>query len=142
MKILFKKAFIDTTERTSVHLFRYFFVALAAFVVDFSGLVFLKEVFHVHYLIAGTISFICGVLINFMLSTRWIFTNSRLKNKNHEFGAVLLIASAGLALNDLILWLLTSRFGIFYIYSKLFATALIFFWNFFVRRRLLYSGGK
>lgn len=126
------------TSNSFVQLFRYLFVASAAFSVDFGGLVALTELVGLHYLIAATISFCSGVAVNFYISTRWIFRNPKLSKRHHEFAATLLIGAIGLGLNNFILWTLTSLAGLFYIFSKLIATCLVFFWNFFARKKLLY----
>lgn len=136
---MYKKFFINRTNDTYILLVRYFLVASAAFAVDFGLLIILKELFSINYLIAATLSFCSGVVVNFYLSTKWIFLDPKFSKKRYEFTGVLLVAFVGLLLNDLILWLLTSEFGLYYIYSKLFATGIIFFWNFFVRKKLLYT---
>lgn len=136
---MFKLLFVKQTGSTWVLLFRYGFVAVAAFTVDFGGLIILTELVKLNYLLSATLSFCCGVVVNFYLSTGWIFKNSRLARQHHEFAAVFAIAAVGLAINDLILWTLTSKLSLFYLYSKLVATAIVFFWNFFVRKNLLYD---
>ncbi len=42
-------------------------------------------------------------------------------------------------LNALLLWLLTDFAGLYYLFSKLFAAAFILFFNFFLRRWMLFS---
>lgn len=136
---MYRELFISRTSETRILLFRYFFVASAAFAVDFGSLIILKEIFNFNYLVAATLSFCLGVIVNFYLSTRWIFLDPKFSKKQYEFTGVALVALVGLLLNDLILWFLTSQVGLYYIYSKLFATGVIFFWNFFVRKKLLYT---
>ena len=130
--------FVHNTKNTRVKLFRYYFVALAAFAVDFGGLIALHQLLDMHYLLAETISFCGGVVVNYYLSTKWIFLNPRVNNKKKEFLGTLLIACIGLGINNLILWTLTSIVGIYYIVSKLIATGIVFFWNFFARKKALY----
>lgn len=139
MEQLFKRAFIQKTQNNFLMLFRYLFVAGAAFTVDFGLLILFTQLVGVNYLIAATMSFCVGVVVNFSLSVKWIFPKSKFTKLHHEFAGVMFIAIIGLVLNDLILWSLTSKLGIFYLYSKLIATILIFFWNFFIRKSLLYK---
>jgi putative flippase GtrA len=136
---LFKRLFIRETNATPILLFRYGFVALSAFSVDFGGLILLHEKLGMQYLLAATLSFCLGVNVNYLLSTGWIFKDSKLTKRRHEFVAVLLIATVGLVLNDAILWALTSGLALFYVYSKLVATVATFFWNFFVRKKILHD---
>jgi putative flippase GtrA len=133
--------FLHTLVRgkpTGVHveLFRYVLVAFVGLVFDIGGLVLLKEVLHVNYLLAATISFCGAVIINYALSSLWIFESKR--HKAIEFSLFLLVGVGGLGLNDLFLWLLVSKLGMFYLYAKLIATGIVFFWNFLGRKALLF----
>lgn len=119
-----------------VKLFRYFFVALAAYIVDFGLLIILASGFGVHYLIAATVSFIFGVAINYLLARQWVFAESKYGRRTEMIG-VLVIGVIGLILNNLLLALFTDVFGLFYIYSKLIATVMVFFWNFLARSTFL-----
>ena len=50
-----------------------------------------------------------------------------------------LIGLVGLGLNDLILWILTDGLGLFYIFSNVIATIIVYFWNFGVRKRYIFE---
>lgn len=119
-----------------IKLFRYFFVALVAYVFDFGILVGLTSGFGVYYLVAATLSFTVGVTINYLLSRRWVFPDSKYSRKT-EMAGVLLIGLVGLILNTILLAAFTDLLGIFYVYSKIIATIIVFFWNFFARRTFL-----
>ena len=82
-----------------------------------------------NYLLAATISFIAGLLVNYALSKFWVFHDSKLHNQTHEFLFFSLIGLVGLGLNDLIFWILTSGLGLFYIFSNVIATFIVDFWN-------------
>lgn len=117
---------------------RYFAVSFIALVVDFSVLIFAREIFGLNYLVAATIGFCCGVVVNYLLSIRWVFHTSRFSRRSVEFGLTALIATVGLGINDLIVWLLTSEVGMFYLVSKCFAALCVFIWNFVVRKVALH----
>jgi len=119
-----------------VKLFRYGFVAAAAYIVDFGLLVILASGFGIHYLLAATISFIFGVTANYLLARRWVFPDSKYGQRAEMLG-VLLIGFVGLILNNILLALFTDWIGWFYVYSKLVATVIVFFWNFFARSTFL-----
>ena len=139
MEAFLRQAFLHKPSGWYVQLFRYFFVALVAFCVDFLGLILLKEAAHLNYIVAASLSFCAGAVVNFSLSVRWIFFEPKVSKRHQEFIAVIAIALLGLAANDVLLGFLTSVVGLYYIYSKLIATAVVFFWNFFVRKWLLYN---
>ena len=135
----FSTLFIAETENWFIQLFRYLFVGGFAFVVDYGLLVFLTEALGLHYLISATISFIAGLIVNYFLSTSWIFRKSNLDNKWIEFLIFSIIGAIGLGLNNLLLFLLTDKVHIHYMISKLLTTALVMLWNFISRKIILFN---
>jgi putative flippase GtrA len=133
---LLRELFKQENPSGLVQLFRYGFVALAAYAVDFGLLVLLVSGFGVHYLVAATISFIFGVTVNYFLARKWVFTHSRYSPRTEMIG-VLLIGFVGLILNGILLALFTDWLGWFYVHSKLVSTVIVFFWNFFARHIFL-----
>lgn len=126
-------------KQLMVQFFRYFGVALVGYVFDFGSLIFLKQVLHVHYLLAATIGFIVGLAITYVLSNKYVFGESKLKSKKADFIAFALIGVAGLGMLNLLMWLLTGGFNVNYIVSKIAATVVVYLWNFFARRALYKS---
>lgn len=119
--------------------FRYFFVALAGYVIDFGSLVLLVEVLHVHYLIGASTGFTLGLIATYLLSRRFVFGTSKLTSKNAEFALFAIIGLVGLVLLNVFMWIFTDLFGITYIFSKIVATAFVYLWNFFARRTLYHN---
>jgi putative flippase GtrA len=130
--------FIGETNSTLLQLFRYTFVGGAAFIADFGTLYILTEYFKIHYLVSAAISFILGLLINYFLSVKWVFNSRAMKNRTLEFLLFTLIGVIGLGLNELFLWILTDVLLIYYLLSKIFTTIIVYFWNFFARKFLLF----
>lgn len=128
-----------TDDRTRVQVLRYGFVAVAAFAVDYTVFALLVKALDVHYLAAAVFGFCAGVCTNYAITTLWVFNSRRVKNRGLEFLFSVAIASSGLVLNLLILWVLTSRAGFDPLISKLISTAAVFFWNFFMKKKLLYT---
>jgi putative flippase GtrA len=118
---------------------RYVLVGGAAFVVDFVSLYLLTDWVGLHYLVSATLAFLLGLATNYLLCTAWVFDVRRLGNRVQEFTIFALVGVAGLALNNLVLFALTSGAGIHYLASKLAAAALVLFFNFFLRRNLLFT---
>lgn len=137
--MFFHKLLVHKTENKYVQFFRYGFVSLAALIVDFGGLVLLKEAFHINYVVAATLSFTGGLVVNYLLSKAWVFKASKFRSRSAEFSLFAGIGIVGLVLNDVILWALTSHLGIYYVLSKLVATAVVFFWNFGARKILVFK---
>lgn len=134
-----KKIFLEETDNWFIQLFRYLFVGGAAFLVDYGLLVLLTEVFGLHYLVSATISFIAGLIVNYLLSTSWIFRKSKMENKWAEFLIFSIIGVVGLLLNNLLLYLFTDLAHIHYMISKLITTAIVMLWNFGARKIILFN---
>ena len=135
---LFKRLFYGTTDRLLVQFVRYFFVGGFAFVVDFGLLYILTEYAGLHYLLSATLSFISGLLVNYVISCIWVFSNSKFKNRLVEFLFFAAIGVVGLLLNDALIWLFTDCIGTHYMFSKIVAAAMVYLWNFFARKYLVF----
>lgn len=140
MKItdLFHKLFYGSTDKLLVQFVRYFFVGGFAFVVDFGLLYILTEYAGLHYLLSATLSFIAGLLVNYIISCLWVFNGSKFKNRLVEFLFFAAIGVVGLALNDTLIWLFTDCIGTHYMFSKIVAAAMVYLWNFFARKYLVF----
>ncbi len=135
--------FAGDTNNILIQFFRYGIVGGIAFVVDFGILWALTEFAGLHYLLSATAGFVAGLIVNYLISVRWVFTASAAqraksaKLRRIEFICYAIIGVIGLGLNSLILWLSTDILGIYYLGSKLISTALVFIWNFLARRVLM-----
>lgn len=129
---------LNPSHRASVQMVRSLVVSGIAFVADFGSLVIFKEVFDVHYLVAATLSFGLGVVVNYILSVRWVFAERQLESRHKEFVFFVAICAIGLVLNLAIIAGLVQALRVDYRLAKIVSTILIFFWNFFARKKFLY----
>ncbi len=114
----------------------YIFTALIAFVIDFSLLYLLTTYLHIFYLLSATLSFLISAMANYLFSIKFVFCKRSSCKISTEICLFLLVTLIGLILNDLILWLITEKIGVFYLCSKIIAGLIVFFWSFFSRRYL------
>jgi putative flippase GtrA len=128
----------ETTD-WKIQLFRYVIVGGISFIVDYSLLFVLTEHVGLHYIVSATISFIAGLIVNYTISTSWIFRNSKLSNTTVEFIIYGAIGVVGLFLNNILLYLFTDILHIHYMLSKLITAALVMGWNFVGRRIILFN---
>lgn len=142
LKNIFKNLFINPTESTFIQLFRYVFVGGVAFIADFGSLFLLTEYVGLHYLLSATIAFIIGLLVNYFISTFWVFQKSNIENRYVEFLLFALIGVVGLGLNALIMYVFTDLLCVYYLLSKIISTILVFMWNFLARKYLLFTSKK
>lgn len=143
----FRKFFSGDTENTFIQFFRYLFVGGLATVVDW-GLSYLlfRFVFHEHHayaVIANSASFVAGLVVNYVISTFWIFKNSNVKSRLTEFLVFAAIGLVGLlmtiGITEFFEWWLSDKTSAFQILAKIVATGASFFWNFFARKIILYT---
>lgn len=116
---------------------RFGFVGGSATLLDYGVMVLLKEVCGLDYLTASGISFSVSVIYNYLLSILWVFEVDREKNKFSSFMIFLALSLVGLGLNQLLMYLLVSGAGIFYMVSKIAATAVVMIYNFITRKLFL-----
>jgi putative flippase GtrA len=83
-------------------------------------------------------SMLSGIL-NYVLSTIWVFHKKQKKGNILRFIVFTIIGAIGLALNIGITSLLTKVCGIHYLVSNLIAQAIVFFFNFFMRKKIVYT---
>lgn len=117
---------------------RYFIVSLVALAADFGTLVGLTELFGIPYLVSNVAGFILGAVVVYIGGIVWVFANRRLSDARAEFIIFVMIGVGGLGVNEGVLWLFTSGIGFHYTFSKVFAAAASFAFNFLVRKYLLF----
>lgn len=128
-----------SSENTLVQLFRYFWVGGIAFAVDYASLFFLTEFAGLNHLWSAAIAFLLGLVVNYLLSTAWVFKRHSSANRWIEFIVFGIIGVVGLVLNELIIYVGTDIMNFHYMLSKLCSTAIVFFWNFFARKFFLFT---
>lgn len=109
----------------------------------------------VHYLIAAFFGFVISVVVNYILSMKFVFTRKADLDRKKEFVIFVILSVFGLALNEIIIWLCYD--GIYVnvpeiqtwmsataakLVGKLVATALVMVYNFITRKIYLESKEK
>jgi putative flippase GtrA len=131
--------FRGKTDNTFLQLIRYTFVGGFAFLIDFGTLFMLTEYLDFHYLLSAGIAFTLGLVTNYLISIRWVFATRNFSNRKLEFIMFMVIGLVGLGLNELFIWIFTDLFAIYYLLSKILTTMLVYLWNFFARKMILFS---
>ena len=155
MKI--KELFFGDTSHTGIQFFRSLFVGGIATVVDMLILIFIREVFGAPEGIAAVFGFIAGLAVNYIISTFWVFAKAKVKNRIIDFIGFAVIGIIGLGLTQLIIepFAVEGMFGPgilvswklfgpllptdkYYIIGKVLAVVIVYMWNFFARKFILY----
>jgi putative flippase GtrA len=141
-KPLLKTLLTEPTTRPIIQFFRYVFVGGCSFLVD-AGVLWLFARAGMHYLLAACFGFVAGLLCNFLLSRALVFRAQTARvGRALEFAGYALIGLIGLGLTEALLYFFTEIVRFHYMFSKVVASAVVLFWNFFGRKLLLYRNEK
>ena len=154
----FKQIFFEETNHTGIQFFRSLFVGGIATVADMGVMILIREVFRMPEGIAAIFGYVVGVVVNYVISTLWVFAKAKVKNRTLDFIAFTIIGIIGLGLTQLIIAPFSME-GIFgegflvknavfgpllptdkyYIVGKVLAVVLVYMWIFFARKFILYK---
>lgn len=134
-----RELLLEPTSRGYVQFFRYGLVAIIAFGFDFGLLYLFTSVFQWFYLISATLAFTISVIVNYLLSTAWVFAQRTKRERSIELTLFIGICLIAVLLNDLFMWIFTSQMGIYYLTSKLMSVVIVFFWSFGARRFVFHT---
>ena len=124
-------------------------VGVIAFIIDWGILNILVGAFHMHNVLAATISFIISLIFNYVASMKMVFKHREDMARWMEIVIFVVGAVIGLFMNDAIIWISTygmnhdayvsqsTEYLIRTNVGKLIATAVVMVWNFLTRKWLL-----
>jgi putative flippase GtrA len=116
----------------------YGIASLCALFVDVGLLWILVRFLSVNYLLAATISFLCGAAVAYVTSITWVFRYPRLRDRRAEFAGFVALGLPGLALNAGVISVAVRYFGLHYLWAKGAAAVTTFSWNFLARPQILF----
>lgn len=126
---------------------RFGLVGLSGIFVDFGITWLLKERAGINKYIANAVGFLSAATTNYILNRVWTFSSTN-PEIAREYFLFLIISVAGLAINSLILWILTEKVSVpmlvgkekikFYL-AKLIATGVVTIWNFLMNYYFTFS---
>lgn len=118
---------------------RFSFVGILCFAVDYFLLLFFTEIIGMNYLISGSISFIVSVIINYILSIRYVFCSDHRISFKKELITFTLLSLFGLFINEIFMWFFVEHINLCYSLSKIYAGLLVSIYNFISRKIFLES---
>ena len=108
-------------------------------ILDMTVLALLVTSFHLHYLIAATISFICGGAVVYALSVWWVFDSRRITSRALEFSSFIALGAAGLIVNAAVMHIAVGVLALNFMVGKVLAAGFTFCTNFLLRQHVLFS---
>ena len=118
---------------------RYVMASGAALAVDFAVYVGLVRLASVAYLIAAPVGFALGLATIYLLSVHWVFGERRLADARLEFAVFAAIGLAGMALNQLVIYVGVEAWSLSYELAKLASAGVVFCFNFALRKLVLFT---
>ena len=116
-------------------------VGVIAFLIDFGTMVALTELLGINPVVSAGFSYCVSTVFNYLASMRYVFRHRDDLSRTHEFIIFIVLSLIGLGLNEFIMWLGGITVGNqWYMLTKIVATALVMFWNFFSRKKWLDAG--
>ncbi len=125
------------TTGTAAQLFKYFVVGGTAALVDWSLYWMLVSAAGMNYLLSAFISFSVAAFLNYALCMSWVFNEHRYR-RSVEAGLTLAVSLIGLLLNQFFLYAFHDLLAFHFMISKIGATGIVFFWNFFGRKYFIF----
>jgi putative flippase GtrA len=120
---------------------RFLVVGLVSFAFDY-GLFFVLVTYGgVQYVLASTISFTSSLVLNYVLTLKFVFAARPGRNLAKEFAVYLVLNIVALGLNQAILFLSVDVLGASPLVGKLIATAVVLVYNFVSRKLLIERAG-
>jgi putative flippase GtrA len=123
--------------------FIYLVVGALATVVEWGVFYALDYLQIMHYLLSVTIAYVISTFANWLFGKVLLFHEKQ--NIWKELGKIYATSVVGLLLNWLIMWLLVDCLvmfglpGMSEMIAKIIATAVVFFWNFIIRKFVIYK---
>lgn len=117
---------------------KYFFVGGTTAIVDVGLFFLLVKVFEFNYLLIGFLTFIIATFVNYHLSIKFVFKSGKRFKKYQEIILIYFVSAFSLILNLLLLFTFHELLIFDVFISKLLVTALLFLFNYSVRKYLIF----
>lgn len=128
---------VALTQETTKQFGKFAIVGLMSLAVDYALLMFLVEACKADLFFSTTVSFIASVIVNYVLSMKYVFDHREGMSRKREFTIFAILSAVGLGLNDLYMFVGVTMLNIGYQAMKLISTFLVTWYNFFSRRKFL-----
>lgn len=116
---------------------RFASVGIISLAVDYGFMIILNEATDMGYFRACAFSYTLSILVNYVLSMRYVFRGREDMSKSKEVTIFLVLSLIGLGLNQMAMWLLVDVLGIFYAMAKILAALMVTSYNFISKKTFL-----
>jgi len=121
-----------------MRILKYFFVGGAAATVDIGLFSIFASYLSWPWIPVSIATFIFATLTNYFLSIRFVFESGSRYKKHIEVIGVFIVSVLALLVNQLALYISIEVFNWHLIFSKIVATGVVFFWNYYGRSKFVF----
>ena len=115
-------------------------VGFLCFGIDYGLMILLTEACGISYLLSSGISFSVSVIVNYILSLKFVFDTGKGNNKIVEFLIFIILSVIGLGINQELMWVCVDKLHVHYMLSKIGVTGVVMVYNFVTRKVILEKG--
>lgn len=115
-------------------------VGFASLAVEYLFLGYFLQALSMDYLLATTIAFIISIVVNYILSMKYVFSHKEDMSRKREFTIFAVLSAIGLGLNDLYMFIGVGLLNVGTMAMKLISTFFVTWYNYFSRRKFLDAG--
>jgi len=127
-------------NNSSKEFIKYFITSLISLFVDTAIYLILGKIFN-NYLVSAAVGYLAGLLVNYYLSIKWVFSYRKIAKFVYEFSIFALVGFFGLLLNEAVIYVGLYIFYLLPFWAKMVSACLSFLFNFSARKLLLYTKG-
>jgi putative flippase GtrA len=129
---------ISGSQKLSIQIVKYIVAGAISAGIEILLLIYLVEVFVLHYLTANLMAFLFTNIVNYTLSRFWVFEGGKYKPKV-EVVAFFVVVFIGLGINQIIMYMLVGNVNIDYRFAKIIAIGFAVIWNFLGKKFLVFK---
>lgn len=130
------RKFFPSTERFW-EVFRFLLVGGGCFLLEYGLLFALTEYGGLNPLVSAPIAFTVSLVVNYILCVYVVFHAEQQSKKQMALFA--LTSIIGLGINQVVMWFFIDIIGIWYMFAKVVASAVVIVWNYFTKRYVLHG---
>ena len=124
-------------KKLAIQLIKFGGVGFTCFAIDYGVLFLLTDLCGVNVFLSAAISFSVSVVVNYILSVKFVFDTNPKHDKKRNFILFIVFSVIGLGLTELIMKIGVDLLLINYLIVKIAATAIVMVFNFVTRKLFL-----
>ena len=138
---------VNVTKITDklIKMIQYAIVGGSMLILNVVILYILTSLLGIYYIISAILSSLFLTGLSFYFNENWTFNSikhHKHKKMWHRIVSYYLVSFSGIIMNIIILFLLTDYGGVYYLYSSIIASFLVFLWRFHLNEKITWSGNQ